>query len=171
MNEIAAEVVRKLAAFSKTLVTAESCTAGLVSSAIAAIPGASKVLWGGFITYTADAKIRVLGVGEEVVRRFGAVSEETAAAMADGALENSAADMSVAVTGLAGPGGDGSATPAGVVWTALASREKEGVSRARTANFHFEGSRNEVRLRAAETVLRQIVAFAEAYYAPLRIKT
>jgi PncC family amidohydrolase len=161
MNEIAAEVIRKLAACSKTLVTAESCTAGLVSGTIAAIPGASKVLWGGFITYTMDAKISMLGVDEAVVRRFGAVSEETAGAMAVGALENSAAAMSIAVTGLAGPNGDGSATPVGVVWTAIASREKEGISLTRIANFHFEGDRNEVRLRATETVLQQIAAFLD----------
>ncbi|MDR2448222.1 MAG: CinA family protein [Treponema sp.] len=161
MNEIAAEVVRKLAACSKTLVTAESCTAGLVSGAIAAIPGASNVLWGAFITYMADAKISVLGVDEAVIRRFGAASGETAAAMARGALEHSAADMSAAVTGLAGPGGDGGSTPVGAVWTALAIREKEGVFLVRTANFHFEGRRNEVRLRAVETVLRQIAAFLD----------
>ncbi|MDR0375461.1 MAG: CinA family protein [Treponema sp.] len=161
MNEIAAEVVRKLSTCSKTLVTAESCTAGLVSGAIAAIPGASKVLWGGFITYTVDAKISALGVDEAVVRRFGAASGETAAAMARGALENSAADLSIAVTGLAGPDGDGGATPVGAVWTAIASREKEGVSLAGTTSFHFEGNRNEVRIRAVEAVLRQIAAFID----------
>jgi PncC family amidohydrolase len=161
MNEIATEVVRKLAACSKTLVTAESCTAGLVSSAIAAIPGASKVLRGGFITYTADAKIGMLGVDEAVIRRFGAASGETAAAMAVGALENSAADISAAVTGLAGPDGDGSATPVGAVWTALAIREKEGVSLVKAAYSHFDGNRNEVRLRAAETVLQEVASFLD----------
>jgi nicotinamide-nucleotide amidase len=161
MNEIAAEVVRKLAACSRTLVTAESCTAGLVSGAIAAIPDASKVLWGGFITYMVDAKISMLGVDEAVIRRFGAASAETAGAMARGALENSAAGMSVAVTGLAGPGGDGGSTPVGAVWTAIAIREKEGVSLVRTAIFHFKGDRNEVRFRAAETVLQQIAAFLD----------
>ncbi|MDR1073201.1 MAG: CinA family protein [Treponema sp.] len=161
MSEIATEVVRNLAVCSQTLVTAESCTAGLVSSAIAAIPGASKVFWGGFITYTADAKTSMLGVDEAVIRRFGAASGETAAAMAVGALKNSAAGVSAVVTGLAGPDGDGSATPVGAVWTAIAIREKEGVSLARAAHFHFEGNRNEVRLRAAETVLQEIASFLD----------
>lgn len=161
MNEIAAEIVRKLAAYSKTLVTAESCTAGLVSAAIAAVPGASRVLWGGFITYTADAKAGMLGVDETVIRRFGAVSQETTAAMALGALTNSGAGISASVTGLAGPGGEGGVTPVGTVWIGVAVREEETVSLVKRTHFYFEGSRNEVRLRATEAVLREIDVFLD----------
>jgi PncC family amidohydrolase len=159
MHETATKIVRKLVACSKTLVTAESCTAGLVSAAIAAVPGASKVLWGGFITYTAESKAGMLGVDEAIIRRYGAVSKETTDAMALGALINSIADISVSITGLAGPGGDGSATPVGTVWIGVAVREEKAVSLVKRADFYFEGSRNEVRLRATEAALWEINAF------------
>jgi PncC family amidohydrolase len=144
---IAEHVVKKLAETSKILVAAESCTAGLVADALARIPGASRVLWGSFVCYTVDAKDKMLGV--DTVEQFGAVSKETALAMARGALARSSADIAVAITGLAGPDGDGSGVKVGTVWIAAATGEKDNAE-----VFHFNGSRNEVRLAAAEEALR-----------------
>ena len=87
------------------LATAESCTGGLIAGAITDVPGASDVFDRGLVTYSNTAKITVLGVDEATITQFGAVSEEVAAEMADGALRRSVADMTVAVTGIAGPGG------------------------------------------------------------------
>ncbi len=153
-------LVRKLAQLGKTFVTAESCTAGLVAAAVADIPGASHVLWGGFIVYTAEAKTRLLGVDPSLIARYGVVSRETAAVMARGALLHSGADIAAAVTGLAGPDGDGSSTPVGAVWIALARRS--GVPTGRETLFQFSGSRNEVRRQAVEVLLRETEAFLDA---------
>ncbi|MDR2257578.1 MAG: nicotinamide-nucleotide amidohydrolase family protein, partial [Treponema sp.] len=101
--EAAAEnLVKKLYAASWTLVLAESCTAGLASDLIARIPGASRVLWGSFVCYTVEAKISMLGLNRDLIEKYGAVSRETACAMAEGALEKSGAPLAAAVTGLAG---------------------------------------------------------------------
>jgi PncC family amidohydrolase len=142
-------LVKRLNAASWTLVLAESCTAGLASDLIARIPGASRVLWGSFVTYTVEAKIRMLGLDRGLIKKYGAVSRETACAMAEGALEKSGAQIAAAVTGLAGPGGDGSAVPVGTVWIATAIRE----GRTETAVFHYRDSRNGIRNSAAAAVV------------------
>ncbi|MDR1444777.1 MAG: nicotinamide-nucleotide amidohydrolase family protein [Treponema sp.] len=153
----ARRLVETLARRSQTMTAAESCTAGLTADLVARIPGASRVLWGAFVTYTVDAKVRMLGLDPRNLEKFGPVSRETACAMALGALDKSGADYAVAVTGLAGPGGDGTQVPVGTVWIAAAGR-----GRAPQAHvFHFEGSRNGIRERAArealEVILKQIV--------------
>ncbi|MDR2184404.1 MAG: nicotinamide-nucleotide amidohydrolase family protein [Treponema sp.] len=154
MAEAAAEaVIQKLKAASLSLVAAESCTAGLVADLLAGVPGASGVFWGSFVSYTIDAKRRMLDIDPELIRRFGAVSGETAGAMARGALTKSGADLAVAVTGLAGPGGDGSPVPVGTVWIAVARRD----GRGETAVFKYAGSRNEVRASAASEALGMIL--------------
>jgi PncC family amidohydrolase len=150
---IAAELVRRAQAAGLILAAAESCTAGLVADLLAQAPGASRVFWGSLVTYTGDAKVRMLGLKEEQLARFGAVSPETARAMAEGALEQSGADLAVSVTGLAGPGGDGSAVPVGTVWIGLARRGGE--SRVRV--FRYRGARNEVRRRAARDALEVLM--------------
>jgi PncC family amidohydrolase len=141
-------LVKKLNAVSRMLVLAESCTAGLVSDLIARIPGASRVLWGSFVCYTVDAKISMLGLNRDLIIKYGAVSRETACAMAEGALEKSGASLAAAVTGLAGPGGDGSDVPAGTVWIATAIRGEK----TEAAVFHYRGSRNSIRNSAAAGV-------------------
>ncbi|MDR3161956.1 MAG: nicotinamide-nucleotide amidohydrolase family protein [Spirochaetaceae bacterium] len=154
MAEAAAvELIRRLSAGSLTLAAAESCTAGLVADLLAQIPGASRVFWGSYVCYTAAAKEAMLGVAGDLIRRYGAVSRETALAMAEGALGRSGADLAVAVTGLAGPEGDGSTVPVGTVWIGVKLREGEG----RMTRFHYAGSRNEVRLAAALDALRESV--------------
>jgi nicotinamide-nucleotide amidase len=105
-----------------TIVTAESCTSGLLASILTEAPGAAELLHGGFITYTKRHKALALGVREDVLERNGAVNEEVAVAMAEGALERSPADMSAAITGVAGPSPDEDGNPVGLVWIAIARR-------------------------------------------------
>jgi PncC family amidohydrolase len=146
----------KLVAFLKerslVIAAAESCTAGLIADTIARIPGASEVFWGSWVCYTLGAKKAMLGVGEETLAKYGAVSAETAGAMARGALEKSGADGAVSVTGLAGPDGDGSAVPVGTVWIGTALKNGP----VRTERFHFTGIRNTVREQAAREALREL---------------
>ncbi len=97
------------------LATAESCTGGLIAAVLTEVPGASDVLDRGFVTYSNAAKVGMLGVDFDLIMRYGAVSAEVARAMAEGALRCSAADVAVAVTGIAGPGGGTAEKPVGLV--------------------------------------------------------
>jgi nicotinamide-nucleotide amidase len=151
-EEAAQAVVHKLKAHSLKLALSESCTAGLVSSLLAGISGASEVLWGSFVCYTQEAKVSMLGLDNGQLTIHGLVSAETARAMAAGALEKSGADIAAAVTGLAGPLGDGSSVPVGTVWIAAAKKGEYSTER----EFHFTGGRNEVRLKAAIELLEII---------------
>ncbi|MDR2304603.1 MAG: nicotinamide-nucleotide amidohydrolase family protein [Treponema sp.] len=153
----AVELVKRLTALSLRAALAESCTAGLVANLIAEVPGASKVFWGSFVTYTVEAKARMLGLDIKKINANGAVSRETALAMAEGALAESGADLAAAVTGLAGPDGDGSATPVGTIWIATALRDEGNIASV----FHFAGDRNAVRSAAAEEVIRALLARIE----------
>ena len=101
--------------------TAESCTGGLVAAALTEIAGASDVVDRGFVTYSNEAKIEMLGVPEAIIKEHGAVSAPCAEAMARGALTRSGADVAVAVTGIAGPGGGSDAKPVGLVYLAVAT--------------------------------------------------
>lgn len=103
-----------------TLATAESCTGGLIVAALTGIPGASAVVDRGFVTYSNNAKIEMLGVDEQTLAEHGAVSEQTALQMARGALTRSGAGLALSVTGIAGPGGGSSEKPVGLVWFAVA---------------------------------------------------
>jgi PncC family amidohydrolase len=147
-QEIAEALIHKLKEKSLTLALAESCTAGIVSALLAGIPGASAVLWGSFVTYTEEAKISMLGIEGKTLETFGLVSKETACAMAQGALRKSGAGIVASVTGLAGPGGDGSNVPVGTVWTAAAFNGE-----ITAKEHHFTGTRNEVRISAAIATL------------------
>jgi PncC family amidohydrolase len=145
-------LVRRLTESSRTLVLAESCTAGLAADMVACIPGASGVLWGSFVSYTLEAKIAMLGLDQKRLTQYGPVSRETACDMATGALEKSGAFIAAAITGLAGPDGDGSGVPLGTVWIATAMRHS---STARV--YHFSGSRNEIRFQAAQKALEDLL--------------
>lgn len=105
-----------------TLATAESCTGGLLAALITTVPGASDVFERGFVTYSNAAKIECLGVSPEILEICGAVSEETARAMAAGALAHSAAAIALSITGIAGPGGGSKEKPVGLVHFGLARR-------------------------------------------------
>lgn len=149
----AEKVISCLAAASQTLVVAESCTAGLVADLLAQVPGASRVFWGAYISYTVAAKITMFGLDAAMIRRYGAVSRETACAMAQSALQQSGAAMAAAVTGLAGPEGDGTNVPVGTVWIATAVRGEE----VQAQVFHYTGSRQELRCAAAGAVIGELI--------------
>jgi len=131
------------------LAVAESCTGGLISGSLTAIAGSSDVVERGFVTYSNEAKMDLLGVPEDLLIAHGAVSAEVARAMAEGALSRSRAQLSAAVTGIAGPGGGTAEKPVGLVHMATA-RIGTGTLDVRRI---FEGDREAVRLQAIETVL------------------
>ena len=151
--DLARQLVEELTQKHYTLALAESCTAGLVSDLLAQVSGASAVLWGSFVCYTPDAKQQMLGINGDLLRQYGLVSRETARAMALGALDKAGVNIAAAVTGLAGPQGDGSGTPLGTVWVAVACGED-----CRQQEFHFEGTRAEIRMQAATAVIGEALA-------------
>jgi nicotinamide-nucleotide amidase len=139
-----------------TLATAESCTGGLVAQRLTSVPGSSDVFLGAVVAYADEVKVRELGVPGEVLERYGAVSPETAEAMAAGARSGLGADVAVSVTGIAGPGGGTAEKPVGLVY--LHGQGPEG---GRAADFVFPGDRDSIRRRAAATALhlvRQLLA-------------
>jgi nicotinamide-nucleotide amidase len=138
--------------------TAESCTGGLVAGALTEIAGSSDVVDCGFVTYSNEAKQKMLGVPAATLTRYGAVSSETAAAMVKGALKNSQADLAVSITGIAGPGGGSKQKPVGLVYFAAASREGRRVSKQR--RFGKIG-RTRVRLRSVAQALALLEQLAE----------
>ncbi|WP_426958025.1 CinA family protein [Muricoccus radiodurans] len=119
----AAALLDALRARHLTVATAESCTGGLVAAALTAVPGSSDCVLGGFVTYANATKTAVLGVPESVLSRVGAVSEECARAMADGALRASGSDLALSTTGIAGPGGGTADKPVGLVFIGAARRD------------------------------------------------
>ena len=113
------------------IATAKSCTGGLVAGALTEIPGSSDVVERGFVVYSNAAKETMLGVPAATLKRYGAVSEQTAIAMAAGALKNSQADLTVSITGIAGPGGGSKQKPVGLVHFAAAARDGRSLHRRR----------------------------------------
>lgn len=134
------------------IATAESCTGGLLSGLLTEIPGSSDVVERGFVTYSNLAKHELLGVPEEILKTHGAVSEQTARAMAQGALKHSKADLAVSVTGVAGPGGGSTGKPVGLVHFAAAQDGKIIHRECRFGNI----GRSDVRLRSVETALEML---------------
>jgi nicotinamide-nucleotide amidase len=127
----------------KRIVTAESCTGGLIAAAMTEIAGSSDVVERGFVTYSNEAKIELLGVPEATIADHGAVSGETAKAMAAGALKASRGDVAISVTGIAGPSGGSADKPVGLVWFGLAQR---GGGPATCDRQVFDGDRSAVRV-------------------------
>ncbi len=125
----AAALLAELRAKGLTLATAESCTGGLIAAVLTEVPGSSDVFERGFVTYSNAAKTELLGVPPELVARHGAVSEEVARAMSEGALEHSRAELAVAVTGIAGPGGGTAAKPVGLVHVSAAMLNGSAIAR------------------------------------------
>jgi PncC family amidohydrolase len=156
---LAEELVAGLARQKKMIAGAESCTTGLAADFIARIPGASNVFWGSFVSYAIDAKVRMLGVPEELIKEHGAVSRPVALAMAEKALEKSNAFWAFSVTGLAGPGGDDRLTPVGTVWIGIAGRdgETQDTLRSEAKMVLFSGPRNELREAAAAAALDMLL--------------
>ncbi len=136
------------------IVTAESCTGGLVATALTSVAGSSAWFERGFITYSNAAKLEQLDVPVEVLHEHGAVSEQVVLAMARGAIEHSQAHVSVSVSGVAGPDGGTADKPVGTVW--IGWGQKLGYAEARC--FHFSGDREAVRQAAAEAALDGVIA-------------
>ena len=131
-----------------TFGTAESCTGGLIAANITDVAGASAAFFGGVVSYDNSVKHSILGVRNETLERFGAVSKETAEEMAKGALRALCVDLSVAVTGIAGPGGGTPTKPVGLVYISVSSQN--GVT---VTENHFSGDREAVRLQTVEKAL------------------
>ncbi|MBX4859098.1 CinA family protein [Rhizobium sophorae] len=151
---LAAEaIIRDFTAAGLMVSTAESCTGGLIAGALTEISGSSAVVDRGFVTYTNGAKIEILGVQTETLSRFGAVSEETARQMVHGALFRSRAEIAIAVTGIAGPGGGSAEKPVGLVHLAAKSR---GGTLIHRKMLYGDIGRSEVRLATIRTALEMV---------------
>lgn len=150
----AERVLRRLAARGLTLATAESCTGGLLGAALTDVPGASCVYRGGIISYSNELKHALLGVEQQTLDVCTAVSRQTAHEMARGARERCGASCAVSVTGLAGPDGDGTGRPVGLVYIAI---DGEGFSFCR--ELHLSGSRAEIREQTVLAALQLIEDF------------
>jgi nicotinamide-nucleotide amidase len=144
-----------LRAAGKMLATAESCTGGLIAACLTDLAGSSEIFDRGFVTYSNEAKQDMLGVAAETLAEFGAVSEQTAVEMAQGALDNSAAEIAAAVTGIAGPGGGTVQKPVGLVHIAAG---RGSALRAEEHRFGDPG-REQVRLRTVEAALHLLTDF------------
>lgn len=139
------------------LATAESCTGGWVAQVLTAQPGSSTWFERGFVTYSNIAKQEMLGVSQHTLTTFGAVSSETACEMAMGALAHSHAQVSLAITGVAGPGGATPGKPVGMVWLAWAGADRALPVSSRVA--HFTGDREAIRQQAVIMALQGLLSF------------
>ncbi|CAL8473003.1 MULTISPECIES: CinA family protein [Caballeronia] len=156
VHQLAIRVGNKLRDERLMLATAESCTGGMVATAITDISGSSAWFERGFVTYSNLAKVEMIGVPAALIEQHGAVSEPVAKAMAEGALRNSRAQVSVAITGVAGPAGGSEAKPVGTVSFAWSNRLDTGVE-----TQLFKGDREQVRAQAAAHALRKLLEFLD----------
>ena len=140
------------------MVTAESCTGGLIAAACTAMAGSSAWFERGFVTYSNAAKTDLLGVAAPLIERFGAVSEEVARAMVEGALARSPATCAVAVTGIAGPGGGTPGKPVGTVWLALGLRGAPAAAEC----LQLGGDRASIREQTVSLALRRLTVLLQA---------
>jgi len=153
VEDLTRTLAAKLLAGEHMLATAESCSGGLIAKTCTDLAGSSAWFERGFVTYSNQSKSDMLGVSEQTLALYGAVSEEVVREMAAGALTNSCADISVAVTGIAGPGGGSASKPVGTVWFGFAWRENL-LSEAGL----FEGDRQMVRQQTLEYAIRRLIA-------------
>lgn len=156
--ELAEEVLQEARRSGIMIATAESCTGGLIAGALTEVAGSSDVVECGFVTYSNAAKSRMLGVPADLIERLGAVSDPVAGAMARGALEHSVAGLSVAVTGVAGPGGGSAEKPVGLVFIATCrSGEEPLVREHRFRETHPNASRTQIRQLTVVAALRMLL--------------
>lgn len=153
------EVVNKLLEKNLIITTAESCTGGLIAAAIVNVSGASSCFNEGYITYANESKIRLLGVKEESIREFGVVSDVVVKEMAEGVLKKAGADISVAVSGIAGPLGGSADKPVGTVYVGICLKDKltNNLTKA-SYKFHFEGDRMQIRNMTVVETLKLILS-------------
>ena len=159
LTDLATVVVKEATAQGKTITTAESCTGGLISSCLTAVSGSSAVFLCGFVTYANEAKTRLLGVPGDAINEFGAVSDIVAAAMAEGALAQSGADMAVSVTGVAGPTGGTKEKPVGLVYLSLAENDEDAVIK----RYVFAGTRDHIRRSTVGAALELVLSRLRAH--------
>lgn len=153
MQDLVQTLRNLLEAKNMTLVTAESCTGGLIAATMTHKSGASKVFDRGFITYSNQSKIDLLNVNELLLEQHGAVSAEVAQTMAQGALNNSQADLAVSVTGIAGPAGGTEEKPVGLVYFGYALKGGS----AGSIQHNFEGSREKIQSNATITAIKHLI--------------
>jgi nicotinamide-nucleotide amidase len=158
LHRLAEQVGEALRAQRLSLVTAESCTGGWIAKMITDIPGCSEWFEAGLAAYSYEAKQALLGVRPETLMQHGAVSRETVIEMVSGAMITSGASMSVAVTGIAGPGGATDGKPVGTVWIAWKRRGGYPIAQV----FHFDGDRDAVRRQTVAMGLKEILNLANA---------
>jgi len=153
ITALAKEAVAALTRQGRLVVTAESCTGGLIAAALTEVPGSSRAVYGGFVTYANQAKTSLVGVADRTLEDHGAVSEETARAMAEGALASSSADIAIAVTGIAGPAGGSAEKPVGLVHFACAT---DGNTEHLRIQFEDPG-RQAIRLATVREALKLVI--------------
>lgn len=156
LRRLAVRVGRELQAAGSRMATAESCTGGWIAKVLTDIPGSSEWFSEGFVTYSNEAKIRRLGVRRSLLESDGAVSEAAVRAMARGALDRSAAQIAVAVSGIAGPGGATAGKPVGTVWLCWAERQG-GRLHLTSGRRQFRGDREAVRRKTVRAALQGIL--------------
>ena len=157
LNQLAAQVGAALKSRGLMLASAESCTGGWVGEVVTSVPGSSHWYDRGFITYTNESKQEMLGVAAQTLAEFGAVSEQTVREMAAGALKHSRAHITLAISGIAGPGGATPSKPVGTVCMAWATRSGAGLSQM----IHFQGDRTAVRRQAVVAALQGVLRMVE----------
>lgn len=150
--QVASEILRSQ---KLKLATAESCTGGMISAAFTDLSGSSDIFDRGFVTYSNEAKMAMLGVSSATLEAYGAVSEQTAREMCEGALKNSLADITIAVTGIAGPSGGTPDKPVGLVYIGLAKKN----AKTRIFRHVFDGDRQTVRQQTVEQALEHLMDF------------
>jgi nicotinamide-nucleotide amidase len=152
LTALASATLERLEKTGRRCAMAESCTGGLVSALLTSIPGSSHMVDRGFVTYSNEAKIEMLGVPEAIIKEHGAVSAPCAEAMAKGALARSGADVAVSITGIAGPGGGSDAKPVGLVYLAVATPEKCEIEELRLGPQARDWIREESVVKALEMI-------------------
>jgi nicotinamide-nucleotide amidase len=158
LKDLSQKVGEALSRKGAKLVTAESCTGGWVAQVVTSVPGSSAWFERGFVTYSNDAKHEALGVPRDVLRRHGAVSEETARAMALGALAHSRGTLALSITGVAGPAGGSAEKPVGTVCFGWVAKGGEALTQTRL----FEGDREAVRRQSVVHALEKVLELLEA---------
>ena len=153
LENLSAELGALLQKKNMFFTSAESCTGGLLSQSIVSVPGSSGWFGCSFVTYSNISKHKILGVSKDSLKRFGAVSEEVVTEMVDGAVAESRADLGVAISGIAGPGGGSPDRPVGTVCIAWKLKDKQ----ALRSTFLFEGNRNEVRYATVVKSLEEAI--------------
>lgn len=155
LSALADQLGSELVSKKNKLVTAESCTGGWVGRVITSVTDSSRWYDRGFITYSNASKREMLEVSSEVIARYGAVSEQTVRAMAEGALKNSQAQFALSITGIAGPGGGSDEKPVGLVWFAWTGKGGE----TRSESSQFTGERQDVQKQAVRFALQGMLGY------------